>query len=83
MRSIRNNEAPPPAVPYRDVQHHVNNALTAIGGHAELALALLDEDGPGRADVRADLEAIAKAADGLASWVGSTGEGRITGSARP
>ena len=69
----------PHAVSYREVQHHVNNALTAIGGHAELALGLLDEAGRGRADPRADLrtdlEAIAATADGLARWVQAAGEG--------
>jgi len=76
MRTRHELPEPPPAVPFRDVQHHVNNAVNAIGGYAELALGVLADGSQERADVRQSLEAIAAAADGLAHWVGSVGEER-------
>jgi len=44
------------------IAHDLNNALTAISGHAELALAALDAEAPARSDVEEIRRAASRAA---------------------
>ena len=44
------------------IAHDLNNALTAISGHAELALAALDAGAPARSDVEEIRRAASRAA---------------------